>query len=195
MRTCRPCAGKSAADNAPHWARIRCTSSIAQLSEVGASSWLTAEMRDCCLNLPIERSIQTLPIPLGGLAPVRRQSTRLRRPARAHRSVPVLVLALVFAAGGVWLSDESSSVRCWSGRRWHPHRWHHADPGSAVHACEKSGLHRCRNTGDRYSAIGSCHGGCSDDVERPLSDGPMRAPPNCCRGGGNVCLRAWIESG
>jgi hypothetical protein len=65
-----------------------------------------ADRRDARLasHLPIERSIQTLPIPLGGLAPVRRHSTWLRRTMRTHRSVPVLILALACAASGVWLS-------------------------------------------------------------------------------------------
>jgi hypothetical protein len=53
---------------------------------------------------PLERSAQTLPVPLGGLAPVHRRSTRWRRTVRAHRSVPMLALALVSAAGGVCLS-------------------------------------------------------------------------------------------
>ncbi len=59
---------------------------------------------------PLERSVQTLPVPLGGLAPVHRRSTRLRRAASAHRSLPILVLALVFAAGGVWLSTSPRAL-------------------------------------------------------------------------------------
>jgi hypothetical protein len=53
---------------------------------------------------PLQRSTQTLPVPLGGLAPVHRRSTRLRRTLRAHRSAPILALALISAAAGVWLS-------------------------------------------------------------------------------------------
>jgi hypothetical protein len=53
---------------------------------------------------PLERSAQTLPVPLGGLTPVHRRSSGLRRAAGAHRSVPMVALALLFVAGGVWLS-------------------------------------------------------------------------------------------
>jgi len=51
-----------------------------------------------------ERSSQTLPVPLGGLAPVRRQSRAMRRTLRHYR--PALLMAFAFAASGcgVWLS-------------------------------------------------------------------------------------------
>jgi hypothetical protein len=51
-----------------------------------------------------ERSAQTLPVPLGGLAPVHRHSTALRRTLRRHRSPPLLALAVLAAGSGVWLS-------------------------------------------------------------------------------------------
>ena len=53
---------------------------------------------------PLARSTQTLPVPLGGLAPVHRRTTNWRRTVRAHRSVATLLLALISAAAGVWLS-------------------------------------------------------------------------------------------
>jgi hypothetical protein len=53
---------------------------------------------------PLERSAQTLPVPLGGLAPAHRSSTVFRRSWQRHRSVPAIVLALVAGGSGVWLS-------------------------------------------------------------------------------------------
>ncbi len=55
----------------------------------------------------LDRSPQTLPVPLGGLAPVHRHTTALKRMMRRHRSAPLLALGLVAAAGGVWLSTPS----------------------------------------------------------------------------------------
>lgn len=52
----------------------------------------------------LDRSPQTLPVPLGGLVPAHRHTTALRRTLRRHRSAPLLALGLVAAAGGVWLS-------------------------------------------------------------------------------------------
>ena len=52
----------------------------------------------------LERSSQTLPVPLGGLAPVHRHSTALRRALRRYRSTPMMALALAAAGIGVWLS-------------------------------------------------------------------------------------------
>jgi hypothetical protein len=51
-----------------------------------------------------QRSAQTLPIPLGGLVPVHRHATALRRRLRQHRSAPMLALTLVAIGGGIWLS-------------------------------------------------------------------------------------------
>lgn len=55
----------------------------------------------------LDRSPQTLPVPLGGLAPAHRHTTALRRTLRRHRSAPIVALGLVAAAGGVWLSTPS----------------------------------------------------------------------------------------
>jgi hypothetical protein len=51
-----------------------------------------------------ERSNQTLPVPLGGLAPVHRHSTAMRRTLRRHPSAPLMALALAASGCGVWLS-------------------------------------------------------------------------------------------
>lgn len=56
------------------------------------------------VTTPLPRSVQTLPVPLGGLAPVHRQSTALQRLWRQQRSGRLVVLALIAAASGVWLS-------------------------------------------------------------------------------------------
>lgn len=55
------------------------------------------------------RSAQTLPIPLGGLAPVHRNSTAIQRVLRRHRSAPLLALAIVAAGTGAWLSTSPRS--------------------------------------------------------------------------------------
>jgi hypothetical protein len=52
----------------------------------------------------LERSAQTLPVPLGGLTPVHRHSTTMRRTLRRHPSVPLVALALATGGAGVWLS-------------------------------------------------------------------------------------------
>lgn len=57
---------------------------------------------------PLERSTQTLPVPLGGLAPVHRKAT-IQRVLRRHQSAPIVVLALVSASTGVWLSTSPRS--------------------------------------------------------------------------------------
>jgi hypothetical protein len=57
----------------------------------------------------LERSTQTLPVPLGGLAPVHRHSTALRRTMRLHRSAPLIALALAASGSGVWLSTSPRS--------------------------------------------------------------------------------------
>ena len=56
-----------------------------------------------------ERSNQTLPVPLGGLAPVHRHSTAMRRTLRRHRSVPLMALAFAASGCGVWLSTSPRS--------------------------------------------------------------------------------------
>lgn len=57
----------------------------------------------------LERSTQTLPVPLGGLAPVHRHSTALKRALRRYRSAPMMTLALAAAGSGVWLSTSPRS--------------------------------------------------------------------------------------
>lgn len=52
---------------------------------------------------PLERSPQTLPVPLGGLAPVHRRASAVRRNLRRHSSIPILVVSLAAAIGGVGL--------------------------------------------------------------------------------------------
>lgn len=52
----------------------------------------------------VDRSAQTLPVPLGGLAPVHRPSTAWRRGWLRHRSASLVALALAAAGCGVWLS-------------------------------------------------------------------------------------------
>lgn len=56
-----------------------------------------------------ERSNQTLPVPLGGLAPVHRHSTAMRRTLRRHRSVPLMALAFAASGSGVLLSTSPRS--------------------------------------------------------------------------------------
>jgi hypothetical protein len=55
-------------------------------------------------GVSLERSAQTLPVPLGGLSPVHRHSTVLLRGWRRHRTAPLMALALACAGSGVWLS-------------------------------------------------------------------------------------------
>ena len=62
---------------------------------------------DVTSSLP--RSAQTLPVPLAGLAPVHRRPTAVRRMLRRQRTAPILALALIAAAGGVWLSTSPRS--------------------------------------------------------------------------------------
>jgi hypothetical protein len=57
----------------------------------------------------LERSTQTLPVPLGELVPVHRHSTALRRTMRRHRSAPLIALALAASGSGVWLSTSPRS--------------------------------------------------------------------------------------
>lgn len=54
----------------------------------------------------LDRAPQTLPVPLGGLAPAHRRTSALRRTLRRHRTAPLLALALVASASGVWLSAD-----------------------------------------------------------------------------------------
>ena len=55
----------------------------------------------------LDRAPQTLPIPLGGLAPAHRHPSTLRRGLRRHRTAPLLAIALAASASGVWLSAGS----------------------------------------------------------------------------------------
>jgi hypothetical protein len=57
----------------------------------------------------LDRTPQILPIPLGGLTPVRRRSSLILRRFRRHHSTALLVLAGVAIAGAVWLSTTSRS--------------------------------------------------------------------------------------
>jgi hypothetical protein len=52
----------------------------------------------------LERSTQTLPVPLGGLAPVHRTSKSWRHGWSRHRGASLTALALAAAGCGVWLS-------------------------------------------------------------------------------------------
>jgi hypothetical protein len=56
-----------------------------------------------------DRSNQTLPVPLSGLAPVHRHSTAMGRTLRRHRSVPLMALAFAAFGCGVWLSTSPRS--------------------------------------------------------------------------------------
>jgi hypothetical protein len=53
---------------------------------------------------PLDRSTQLLPIPLGGLTPVRRRPSSLARFWWHHRAAVSMVLALASTGAGVWLS-------------------------------------------------------------------------------------------
>jgi len=55
------------------------------------------------------RSAQTLPVPLGGLTPAHRRATPLQHIARRHHTAPLLALAVMAAASGVWLSTSPRS--------------------------------------------------------------------------------------
>ncbi len=57
----------------------------------------------------LDRSAQTLPVPLGGLAPVHRRSTALGRTLRRHRSAPLFAAALAASCTGAWLSTSPRS--------------------------------------------------------------------------------------
>lgn len=55
----------------------------------------------------LDRSAQTLPVPLGGLVPVHRRATALRRVWDRYRAAPALAAALASAIGGIWLSTST----------------------------------------------------------------------------------------
>ena len=55
----------------------------------------------------LDRSAQTLPIPLGGLAPAHRRPTVLRRMLARYRSAPLIAAALLAAGIGIWLSTST----------------------------------------------------------------------------------------
>jgi hypothetical protein len=57
----------------------------------------------------LDRTPQILPIPLGGLTPVRRRSSVVLRRFRRHESTALLALACVATGGAVWLSTSSRS--------------------------------------------------------------------------------------
>jgi hypothetical protein len=57
----------------------------------------------------LDRTSQILPVPLGGLTPVRRRSSMVLRSWRRHESAAVLAVAVVATAGAVWLSTTSRS--------------------------------------------------------------------------------------
>jgi hypothetical protein len=57
----------------------------------------------------LDRTPQILPIPLGGLTPVRRRSSVVLRRFRRHQSTALLALAAVATGGAVWLSTSSRS--------------------------------------------------------------------------------------
>jgi hypothetical protein len=57
----------------------------------------------------LDRTPQILPIPLGGLTPVRRRSSVVLRRFRRHQSTALLALAGVAIACAVWLSMTSRS--------------------------------------------------------------------------------------
>jgi hypothetical protein len=67
----------------------------------------TLPASDVTTSLP--RSAQTLPVPLGGLAPVHRGSTALGRILRRQRTASLLAFALIAAGSGVWLSTSPRS--------------------------------------------------------------------------------------
>jgi hypothetical protein len=52
----------------------------------------------------LDRTAQVLPVPLGRLAPVRRQSSTLWRGCRRYESAALLAIAAVATGGALWLS-------------------------------------------------------------------------------------------
>lgn len=54
--------------------------------------------------IALDRSPQTLPVPLGGLRPARRNPSTLLRQWRRHQPKVMIVTALVVGVCGVWLS-------------------------------------------------------------------------------------------
>jgi hypothetical protein len=57
----------------------------------------------------LDRGAQTLPIPLGGLAPAHRRPTAVKRMLGRHRSAPLIAAALLAAGIGIWLSTSTRS--------------------------------------------------------------------------------------
>jgi hypothetical protein len=57
----------------------------------------------------LDRMPQILPIPLGGLTPVRRRSSAVLRRFRRHQTTALLGLAAVATGGAAWLSTSSRS--------------------------------------------------------------------------------------
>jgi hypothetical protein len=57
----------------------------------------------------VDRRSQVLPIPLGGLSPVRRQSSALLRRYRRHQSAALLAVAGMATGAAVWLSTSPRS--------------------------------------------------------------------------------------
>jgi hypothetical protein len=80
---------------------IRCISSVA----VSLMSPIAVADRIGVGSL--DRAPQTLPIPLGGLAPAHRHTGALRRGLRRHRTTPLLAIGLAASTIGVLLSAGS----------------------------------------------------------------------------------------
>ncbi len=78
--------------------------SIPSISSIAASLTSPIAVADRAGTGSLDRTPQTLPIPLGGLAPAHRQTSALRRGLHRHRGAPLVALALVASGGGVWLS-------------------------------------------------------------------------------------------
>ena len=57
----------------------------------------------------LDRRTQALPVPLGGLRPVRRQSSALMRAWRRHQSAALLAIAAVATGIALWLSTSPRS--------------------------------------------------------------------------------------
>jgi hypothetical protein len=57
----------------------------------------------------LDRTTQVLPVPLGGLNPVRRQPSALLRSCRRHQSAALVALAALATGGAVWLSTSPRS--------------------------------------------------------------------------------------
>jgi hypothetical protein len=66
----------------------------------------------------LDRTVQILPVPLAGLTPVRRRSSRLTRAWRRRRSIVLGGLGIVAILAGVllWMSPRSFSVEMTSGK-------------------------------------------------------------------------------